>query len=73
MIGRRLAEGRLPDGFTARDVARKCWAGISTSLQAEAALAILDERGWVQSVDIEDHGRPTTRYYINPLIRGAAS
>ncbi len=73
MVGRRLAEGRLTDGFTARDVVRKGWAGIGTSAQAEAALAVLDERGWVQSVDIEDHGRPTTRYYINPAIRKAAS
>ena len=72
MVGRRLAEGRLLDGFTARDVVRKGWAGISTSMQAEAALAVLDERGWVRSVDIEDHGRPTTRYYINPLIRRSA-
>lgn len=73
MVGRRLAEGRLPDGFTARDVVRKGWAGISTTMQAEAALAVLDERGWLQSLDIEDHGRPTTRYYINPLVRRAAS
>lgn len=68
MLGRRLAEGRLPDAFTARDVVRKGWTGIGTSIQAESALAFLDERGWVQSVDIEDHGRPTTRYYINPAI-----
>lgn len=73
MVGRRLAEGRLPDGLTARDVARKGWAGINTSMQAEAALAVLEERGWVRSIDVEDHGRPTTRYYINPLIRRVAS
>ena len=37
MVGRRLAEGRLPDGFTARDVVRKGWSNITTSLQAETA------------------------------------
>lgn len=74
MVGRRLAEGRLRDGFSARDVVRKGWAGIGTTMQAEAALAILEERGWVRSADIEDQpGRPTTRYCINPLTRRAAS
>ncbi|WP_298829376.1 YfjI family protein [uncultured Piscinibacter sp.] len=74
MVGRRLAEGKLQDGFTARDVVRKGWTGIGTTLQAETALATLEERGWIQSADIEDQpGRPTTRYYINPRIRRAAS
>jgi hypothetical protein len=74
MLGRRLAGGKLADGFTARDVVRKGWGGISTSLQAEMALSVLEEHDWVQSADTEDQpGRPTTRYYINPLIRRAAS
>lgn len=69
MVGRRLSEGRLQDGFTARDVVRKGWSGIATSMQAEAALAILEEHGWVVSADTEDQpGRPTTRYYINPAV-----
>ncbi len=70
MLGRRLAEGKLEDGFTARDVVRKGWAGIGATMQAETALAILEEHGWIQSADIDDQpGRPTTRYYINPRIR----
>lgn len=71
MVGRRLADGKLADGFTARDVVRKGWTGISSSMQAESALAVLEERGWIVSADIEDQpGRPTTRYYINPHVRG---
>ena len=74
MVGRRLAEGKLQDGFTARDVVRKGWSGIGTTMQAETALAILEEHGWVQSADTEDQpGRPTTRYYINPRTRRVAS
>jgi len=65
---------KLPaDGFTARDVVRKGWTGLKTSLQAEAALAVLEEHGWVVSSDTADNvGRPTTKYYINPLIYGGS-
>ncbi len=73
-LGRRLLAGKLPtDGFTARDVVRKGWTGLKTTLQAEAALAVLDEHGWVVGTDTaESAGRPTTRYYVNPLIFGPA-
>jgi hypothetical protein len=71
-LSRRLLERKLTDdGFTARDVMRKGWTGLKTTLQAEAALAVLEERGWVVGADTDGRlGRPTTRYYINPLIHG---
>jgi hypothetical protein len=70
MLSRRLTEGKLDDGFTVRDLVRKQWSGITTALQAEAALAILEENGHVQSQDgINTMGRPTVRYYINPQIK----
>jgi hypothetical protein len=73
MVGRRLIEGKLEDGFTARDVWKKGWAGIVNSSQAESALAILEQHGWLVGADVEDQpGRPTTRYYINPRIGGAS-
>lgn len=73
MLGRRLTEGKLEDGFTARDVVRKGWAGLGATMLAETALAILEEHGWIQSADTDDQpGRPTTRYYINPRIRKVA-
>ena len=69
-LSRRLLAHKLPiDGFTARDVVRKSWTGLKTTLQAEAALAVLEEHRWVASSDTaENVGRPTTRYYINPMI-----
>ena len=71
-LGRRLQERKLLDGFTARDVVRKGWTGLATSLQVEAALAVLEEHGWTLSSDNQENiGRPTTRHYINPLIQGA--
>ena len=69
-ISRRLTEGKLQDGFTVRDLVRKQWSGVTTTLQAETALSILEENGHVQSQDcIINMGRPTVRYYVNPLLR----
>ncbi|RYE41611.1 MAG: DUF3987 domain-containing protein [Hyphomicrobiales bacterium] len=70
MVGRRLIDRKLEDGFTARDVWKKGWSGIASSMQAESALAILEQHGWVVAAEVEEQpGRPTTRYYINPRIR----
>jgi hypothetical protein len=70
MVSRRLAAGKLKDGFTVRELVRKQWSGVNTAMQAETALAILEENGHVQSLDsINMIGRPTVRYYINPQIK----
>jgi len=70
LLGRRIAEGKLTDGFTVRDVVRKGWAGLATGAQAEAALALLEEHGWVIGADGDNAtGRPTTRYHVNPKAR----
>lgn len=73
-LSRRLLDRKLPaTGFTVREVARKSWTGLKTSMQVEAALAVLEELGWVVSDDTPGPmGRPTTRYNINPLIYGGA-
>lgn len=69
MLGRRLAERKLVDGFTARDVVRKGWAGMSNTAHAEAALAVLEDHGWIVGVESsEATGRPTTRFSINPAV-----
>lgn len=71
MLARRIVEGKLADGFTARDVVRKQWAGVTTSMQAEGALATLEESCWIVPIETENTtGRPTTRYYINPKAKG---
>ena len=74
MISRRLAERKLVDQFTVRDVVRKQWAGATTTLQAEAALGILEDNYHIQSTEAFNiTGRPTTRYNINPQILRATS
>lgn len=73
-LSRRMLDRKLPlDGFTAREVMRKGWVGLKTALEAESALAVLEEHGWVVASDTaENIGRPTTKYYINPQIFGGA-
>lgn len=73
MLARRISEGKLPNGFTARDVSKKGWSGIKTTSDAEAALSILEENYWVQGFEaVTEIGRPTMRFNINPQARGAA-
>lgn len=69
-LGRRLAEGKIQGGFTARDVRRKRWSGLGTAAQVEAALDILEDFGWLQGYETEGGtgGRPTVHYFINPQI-----
>jgi len=71
---RRIKEGKLKTGFTGRDVLRKCWAGLSTALQAESALLILEEHHYIKSYESTNvAGRPTTQYEINPSLIGGQS
>ena len=69
-LGRRLSEGKMQDGFTARDVRRKRWSGLGTASQVEAALDILEDFGWLQGFETggSEGGRPTTTYFINPAV-----
>jgi hypothetical protein len=69
-LSRRLAGGKIINNFTARDVSKKGWTGLSTTAEAENALSVLEDFGWVKSYEInESNGRPTTRYRIHPTIR----
>lgn len=71
MMCRRINEGKLKPGFTVRDVLRKCWAGVTTALQAESALLILEEHNYLRSHESTNPaGRPTTQYEINPVLIG---
>ena len=71
MMCRRIKEGKLKPGFTVRDVLRKCWTGVTTALQAESALLILEEHHYLRSHESSNAtGRPTTQYEINPALIG---
>jgi hypothetical protein len=61
--------------FTARDIRRKDWAGLTDQDDVNRALDYLDNvAGWIRCTDVPTTargGRPTSRYLVNPLIRSA--
>ena len=65
--------GQLLNPFTARDVARKQWAGLSDKADVDGAIARLEERGWILAQTEpsgESGGRPTTSYFKHPSKAG---
>ena len=69
-------DGVILDSFTPRQVAQKCWAGLATPDAVRKAADVLADydclrRDVVQSGDALGRGRPSDRYSINPMVRGA--
>nr|MBO0660058.1 DUF3987 domain-containing protein [Acinetobacter baumannii] len=59
------------DGFSARDVHRKNWKGLTESNTVNDAIELLVDYGWLNEQEIESTvrgGRPSKRYLINPKI-----
>jgi hypothetical protein len=65
-IWSRVKRGDLCDGFTARHLKQRSWAGLTDSETVDAALAMLVECGHLRADKIETGGRPSCRYIINP-------
>ena len=58
----------LDDQFTARDIYRKCWAGLDRE-STEKALGVLIEFGHVRAQEESTRGRSTTIYEKNPKLK----
>ncbi len=71
----RLAERikqSLPNPFTYRQVVRKCWSGLTAAEDVEKAVGLLEDRGWVKTVEVpsgDKGGRPTVHVYIHPDLQ----
>lgn len=66
----KVRQGKLGDGFTARDVRRNQWRGLTTDEAVQAALDWLEDEGWLRADEVggagPGSGRRTWRYFINP-------
>ena len=66
----KVRQGKLQDGFTARDVRRNQWRYLTTDEAAQAALDWLEEKGWLRPEEVggtgPGTGRRTWRYFVNP-------
>jgi Protein of unknown function (DUF3987)/Domain of unknown function (DUF3854) len=69
-LARHVERGDLPDGFTTRVVYFKGWSGLGNPEAARAALAILEDAGWVRrnGQDTTSVGRPSESWTINPKL-----
>jgi putative DNA primase/helicase len=59
---------KLPDEFTGRDLQRKGWAGLSELELIRKALDELSACGYVRESRAATGGRPSIKYYWNPVI-----
>ena len=55
--------------FTARDVYRNQWAGLSDRAAVADALDMLAAHGWLTEATIETGGRPTATYGLTEGAR----
>jgi len=69
----KLRGGKLPERFTMRDVYRNGWSGLTSPDEAQAALRVLEDYGYVRAVpDAQDNGRPSRIFEAHPTIKGGA-
>jgi putative DNA primase/helicase len=70
LLAAQLTHGRLPSPFTARDVYRNEWTGLTEPRVVQGALEGLAELGWLrpEAVRVRGGGRPTVRFRINPRL-----
>ncbi len=61
--------GALPRAFTARDVYRNQWAGLSDRAAVADAMDLLAAHGWLSETTIETGGRPTVVYDLTEGAR----
>ncbi len=61
--------GSLPDPFTARDVYRNQWSGLSDRNAVSEALDLLLAHGWLTEAVIETGGRPAAIYGLTAGAR----
>lgn len=68
----KLRQGKLQDGFTARDVRRNQWRSLTADEAVQAALDWLEDENWLRSEAVggtgPGSGRRTFRYFINPKV-----
>jgi putative DNA primase/helicase len=68
LILARIRKRDLPDGFTARDVQRKGWSGLTDLDALKAGLELLADLDCLATETTETGGRRRVSYAINPRV-----
>jgi putative DNA primase/helicase len=71
----RVRRGELPPSFSARDIYRKCWQGLSDRDGVKKACRLLFDYGWL--IELREPGQTGGRpsdpvYAASPLMEGAS-
>lgn len=67
-LAKRILNGDLKDGFTVRDISRKCWSGLKEDRDIQSACEYLSSLNWLRREERSGTGRPTQKYSINPSL-----
>ena len=75
LLATKLTRGRLVSPFTAREVYRNEWTGLTETRVVQGALECLEELGWIRPEAVRggDGGRPTLRFHLNPRLGAGAA
>jgi len=65
-IMRKVRKGDLPNTFTARDIQRKGWSGLTDKTRVAGGLEALLDADWIGAAEVNTGGRPMTTYAPNP-------
>jgi hypothetical protein len=68
-ILQKVVSGRLPDGFTEKDVYKNEWSGLGKGPRLTEALKALCDYDWLYSETLATGGRSKTIYHVNPKAR----
>ncbi len=64
----KIKSGALSSEFTLREVYRKGWSGLGTKEDAQPAVALLEEYGWLRSQRVSTGGAPKETLIVNPRV-----
>ena len=68
-LGKKLIASTIKEPFTAREILRPQWSGLTDSKLVEDALVELEEAGWIKGTPNKPAtGRPTILYNLNPAL-----
>jgi hypothetical protein len=70
LLAAQLTHGRLPSPFTARDVYRNEWTGLTEPRVVQGALACLEECGWLRSDAVRTRWAPHRAVPDQPAAPG---
>lgn len=68
----RILNGEVPEIFTARDVYRNGWRGLSEPDEVKKALEVLEAHHYLRSCELSTGGRSSLEYHLNPRAKEAA-